>query len=136
MICVIIEAVSIMRGGPPHQTEREAQRFMSDALNESEVRQRLSTRIIGAEYRHLPVTHSTQDDVSAAGRAGAAEGLAITADEQTRGRGRFRRSWMSPPGASLLVSVLLRPNAELLPSLSMISAPCRSARDSPRVPAA
>ena len=95
---------------------------MSDALNESEVRQRLSTRIIGAEYRHLPVTHSTQDDVSVAGRAGAAEGLAITADEQTRGRGRFRRSWMSPPGASLLVSVLLRPNAELLPSLSMIAA--------------
>lgn len=95
---------------------------MPDALNESEVKQRLTTRIIGAEYTHLPVTHSTQDDVSAAGRAGAAEGLTITADEQTRGRGRFRRSWMSPPGASLLISILLRPNADLLPSLSMICA--------------
>ncbi len=95
---------------------------MHDALNESEVKQRLATRIIGAEYRHLPLTHSTQDDVSAAGREGTAEGLTITADEQTRGRGRFRRSWMSPPGASLLVSILLRPSAELLPSLSMICA--------------
>lgn len=93
---------------------------MPDTLNESEVKQRLTTRIIGTEYRHLPVTHSTQDDVSAAGRAGEAEGLAITADEQTRGRGRFRRTWMSPPGASLLVSILLRPSAELLPTLSMI----------------
>lgn len=91
-------------------------------MNESAVRERLATRIIGAEYRHLAVTHSTQDDVSAAGRAGAAEGLVVTADEQTRGRGRFRRSWMSPPGASLLVSVLLRPGPELLPTLSMICA--------------
>ena len=95
---------------------------MPNALNESEVRQRLTTRVIGAEYKHLPVTHSTQDDVSAAGREAAAEGLVITADEQTRGRGRFRRSWMSPPGASLLVSILLRPNPHLLPSLSMICA--------------
>ena len=95
---------------------------MPDALNESEIAQRLSTRIIGADYRHLAVTHSTQDDVSTAGRAGAAEGLTITADEQTRGRGRFRRSWMSPPASSLLVSVLLRPSPDLLPSLSMICA--------------
>ena len=95
---------------------------MPDVLNESEVKQRLTTRIIGAEYRHLPVTHSTQDDVSEAGRAGAAEGLTITADEQTRGRGRFRRTWIAPPGSSLLVSILLRPSAELLPSLSMICA--------------
>ena len=95
---------------------------MADALNETEVRQRLTTRTIGADYRHLSVTHSTQDDVSTAGQEGAAEGLTITADEQTRGRGRFRRSWMSPPGASLLVSILLRPNAELLPTLSMICA--------------
>ena len=95
---------------------------MPDGLSESDVSQRLTTRIIGADYRHLSLTHSTQDDVSEAGRAGAAEGLTITADEQTRGRGRFRRSWMSPPGASLLVSILLRPSAELLPSLSMIAA--------------
>ena len=95
---------------------------MPDVLSESNVKERLTTRIIGADYRHLSLTHSTQDDVSEAGRAGAVEGLTITADEQTRGRGRFRRSWMSPPGASLLGSILLRPGTELLPSLSMIAA--------------
>ncbi len=31
------------------------------------------------------------------------------ADHQTAGRGRMGRSWVAPPGASLLVSVLLRP---------------------------
>ncbi len=95
---------------------------MPDDLNESAIRERLRTGLVGSEYRHVPLTWSTQDDVSTAGRAGAAEGLAVTADEQTRGRGRFRRAWMSPPGASLLLSVLLRPDDALLPSLSMICA--------------
>jgi BirA family transcriptional regulator, biotin operon repressor / biotin---[acetyl-CoA-carboxylase] ligase len=40
---------------------------------------------------------------------GAAEGLVAVADHQTAGRGRLGRSWVAPPGASLLLSVLLRP---------------------------
>lgn len=39
--------------------------------------------------------------------AGAAAGLVVVADEQSAGRGRLGRSWVAPPGASLLVSVLL-----------------------------
>ncbi len=95
---------------------------MPDDLNTSAVRQRLTTKTIGADYRHMALTHSTQDDVSAAGVGGAAEGLVMTADEQTRGRGRFRREWLSPPGTSLLISILLRPRTEILPSLFMIAA--------------
>jgi BirA family biotin operon repressor/biotin-[acetyl-CoA-carboxylase] ligase len=41
---------------------------------------------------------------------GAAEGLVVVAGEQTHGRGRLGRVWVAPPGASLLVSVLLRPD--------------------------
>jgi BirA family biotin operon repressor/biotin-[acetyl-CoA-carboxylase] ligase len=41
---------------------------------------------------------------------GASEGLVAVADEQTAGRGRLGRDWIAPPGASLLVSVLLRPH--------------------------
>ena len=37
------------------------------------------------------------------------EGVVAVADEQTAGRGRLDRSWVAPPGAALLVSVLLRP---------------------------
>ena len=40
---------------------------------------------------------------------GAQEGLVAVADEQTAGRGRLDRTWVAPPGAALLVSVLLRP---------------------------
>ena len=34
----------------------------------------------------------------------------LVADHQTAGRGRLDRTWVAPPGASLLVSVLLRPD--------------------------
>ena len=42
-------------------------------------------------------------------RHGAPEGLVAVADHQTAGRGRLGRTWEAPPGASLLLSVLLRP---------------------------
>jgi len=42
-------------------------------------------------------------------RTGADAGLVVVADEQTEGRGRRGRTWIAPPGSSLLVSVLLRP---------------------------
>jgi len=54
-------------------------------------------------------TGSTNADVLARAASGAPEGLVIAADEQTAGRGRLGRTWASPPGASVSVSVLLRP---------------------------
>lgn len=52
---------------------------------------------------------STNAEVAAAARAGAAEGLVLAADLQTLGRGRLDRKWSSPQGAGLTLSVLLRP---------------------------
>ena len=57
----------------------------------------------------LPETGSTNADVAAAARAGAAEGLVVAADHQTAGRGRLGRSWDTSRGAGLAVSFLLRP---------------------------
>jgi BirA family biotin operon repressor/biotin-[acetyl-CoA-carboxylase] ligase len=54
-------------------------------------------------------TGSTNADVAAAARDGAAGGLVIVAEQQTAGRGRAGRSWVSAPRAGLAVSVLLRP---------------------------
>jgi BirA family biotin operon repressor/biotin-[acetyl-CoA-carboxylase] ligase len=61
------------------------------------------------DVRWLDETSSTNDDVLAAAREGAAEGLVVVADHQTAGRGRMGRPWQAPPGASLLCTVLLRP---------------------------
>jgi len=52
---------------------------------------------------------STQDLVREAAGRGEPEGLAIMALNQTRGRGRYGRSWISPRGRNLALSMLLRP---------------------------
>ena len=53
-------------------------------------------------------TGSTNDDVTALADAGAPEGTSVVAEQQTAGRGRQGREWVSPMGAGLWVSVLVR----------------------------
>lgn len=54
-------------------------------------------------------TGSTNADLLARARSGAPDGEVLVADHQTAGRGRLGRTWEAPPGASLLVSILVRP---------------------------
>jgi BirA family biotin operon repressor/biotin-[acetyl-CoA-carboxylase] ligase len=59
------------------------------------------------------VTGSTNEDTAAAARQGAAEGLVILAEEQTNGKGRLGRTWVSPRHKGLWLSMLLRPTAPI-----------------------
>jgi BirA family biotin operon repressor/biotin-[acetyl-CoA-carboxylase] ligase len=70
----------------------------------------LRTRI-GNVIEHRADVSSTNDVAAALAARGAAEGLVVVADSQNAGRGRHGRSWHSPPGSGLYVSVLLRPPA-------------------------
>ncbi len=54
-------------------------------------------------------TGSTNADLLAAADAGAPAGTVLVAELQTGGRGRLGRSWLSPAGAGLTFSMLLRP---------------------------
>src|SRR5262245_1222159 len=58
----------------------------------------------------LAETGSTNSDLLAAARAGAAEGTVLATEVQTAGRGRLDRVWICPPRAALSFSVLLRPD--------------------------
>lgn len=60
-------------------------------------------------------TGSTNADLVALARAGEPPGIVLVTDHQTAGRGRLGRTWHAPPGASLLVSVLLRPGPRATP---------------------
>ena len=53
---------------------------------------------------------STNAVVAERALAGEPAGLVVVAEEQTAGRGRLDRSWVSPPRAGLTLSVLLRPD--------------------------
>ena len=61
------------------------------------------------EVRWLTEIDSTNRYLIDEARAGAPAGLVVVAEHQTAGRGRLGRTWLAPPGASLLMSVLLRP---------------------------
>lgn len=67
----------------------------------------------GRAYRYLGRTTSTQDALRAWAEAGAPEGAVVLAEQQTGGRGRRGRPWISPPGAGLYFSILLRPRLPL-----------------------
>lgn len=59
------------------------------------------------------------DLAAQAAASGAAEGLVIVAGTQTAGRGRRGRPWVSPPGAGLYLSLLLRPTAAAIRVLTL-----------------
>jgi BirA family transcriptional regulator, biotin operon repressor / biotin---[acetyl-CoA-carboxylase] ligase len=61
-------------------------------------------------YESLP---STNNEVARLAAQGAEEGLAVVADEQTAGRGRMQRTWVSPKGAGLYFSILLKPEISM-----------------------
>jgi BirA family biotin operon repressor/biotin-[acetyl-CoA-carboxylase] ligase len=53
---------------------------------------------------------STNDLALALAAQGAPDFTAVLADQQTAGRGRRGRTWWSPPGAGLYLSVVVRPD--------------------------
>ncbi|MET0339601.1 MAG: biotin--[acetyl-CoA-carboxylase] ligase [Polyangiales bacterium] len=87
-------------------------------LTHAAVSARLGTQRIGRSLTLLASTGSTNDDARRAASEGAPDGHVIIADHQTAGRGSRGRSWSSPPGTDLYVSVVLRvelPPARLPP---------------------
>ena len=63
------------------------------------------------DLRVVAETGSTNSDLLAGARQGLAEGSVLVAEAQSAGRGRMGRAWVSPPGAALMFSALLRPAA-------------------------
>jgi BirA family biotin operon repressor/biotin-[acetyl-CoA-carboxylase] ligase len=81
----------------------------------------LNTCLIGREVFYYPVVTSTMDTARQHIKQGAGVGTVIIADEQTAGRGRLNRTWISPPGDNIFFSVILRPEVEYIYSLIMLA---------------
>lgn len=63
---------------------------------------------IGEPLHYFREIGSTNDEALRLAEAGAAEGTTVVSAAQTAGRGRLGRSWFSPAGAGLYVSVVIR----------------------------
>ena len=80
----------------------------------------LDTEFIGKRILYFPRLPSTMDTARREAGKGAAAGTVIIAGEQTAGRGRVKRRWLSPPG-NIALSVILYPDVASLPYLVMIA---------------
>ena len=81
-----------------------------DVLVEREVRRCLSPGTGCPDLRCLEEVDSTNSYLKREALAGAASGTVAVANCQSAGRGRMTRSFQSPPGRGVYLSVLLRPH--------------------------
>jgi BirA family biotin operon repressor/biotin-[acetyl-CoA-carboxylase] ligase len=77
--------------------------------------------MLGAPRLHLRATESTSDRAKTLALAGAPHGALVTAAEQSAGRGRQGRTWTTPPGTALAMSLVLRDAPPLLPLVAAVA---------------
>jgi BirA family biotin operon repressor/biotin-[acetyl-CoA-carboxylase] ligase len=93
---------------------------MKASLSPEAITQDLETRFIGRRVIYYPSVTSTNELAKEEARRGAEGGTVVIAGEQTGGRGRLRRTWLSPEG-SIALSLVLYPAVAQLPSLIMVA---------------
>lgn len=82
----------------------------ADAPLPDRVRRGLKATVVGSQHLAYGRVSSTNDLALMLAREGGPDGLVVTAEEQWAGRGRLGRSWHSPAGSGLWVSIVLRPD--------------------------
>lgn len=79
------------------------------AMEVSAVSARLAG-LLSREVRYFDAVDSTNDEALRWADAGAADGCLVVADQQTSGRGRLGRRWVTVPGAGLAFSMVIHPS--------------------------
>ena len=80
-----------------------------DTIAEEEVASRLQTERMGRQIRYFSRIDSTNQYAKRIAEEGAPDGTLIIADEQTAGKGRSGRTWVTPPAEAIAFTLLLRP---------------------------
>ncbi len=84
-----------------------------DSLADGEIVHNLGTKWLAHSYHYLTTIGSTNDYALKLAAEGAPHGAVVVAEQQTKGRGRLKREWMSFPNRGIYLSMLLR---DLLPT--------------------
>jgi len=94
--------------------------MVEKSISPASITNNLETHFIGQRVIYYPSLASTMEVAKQEAQKGAAEGTVIIADEQTAGKGRIKRVWLSPKG-SIALSVILYPGVAYLPFLTMLA---------------
>lgn len=84
-----------------------------DLLSAGELASAVAGRRVGKELVCLETVDSTNNEVKRRAVDSVPDGLVVIAGEQTGGRGRRGRAFVSPAGKGLYLSALLRPDCPL-----------------------
>ena len=82
-----------------------------DSLMAPVIARGLKTKWAGKKIVYLRSVDSTNRYARALAADGAEQGTLVVADEQTAGRGRRGRGWISPAGEGIFMTLILRPQA-------------------------
>lgn len=95
-----------------------------DVLSREEIMSHMDTKWAGRNVYFYEETDSTNTRAKAEGEMGGCHGALFVADQQNAGKGRRGRTWQSPAGSSIYMSVLLRPEFDPAeaPMLTLIMA--------------
>ena len=80
-----------------------------DSLSEMELQSIRKTEWAGAEIFYFPTIDSTNAKAKELAEEGHASGTLVVADQQVAGRGRRGRSWSSPAGVGIFMTLMLKP---------------------------
>ena len=87
---------------------------------------------LGLPIHSAAVLSSTNDEAHRLAAEGAPHGALVVADAQSSGRGRRGRTWVTPPGTALALTLVLRPDLppSRAPELQLVAAVavCEAAR--------
>ncbi len=81
-----------------------------DIIDYEEILPFLTTKYMGRNFIHYDEVDSTNIQCRRECNNKPIEGMVIAAEEQTSGKGRLGRSWVSPKGTGVWMSVVLTPN--------------------------
>lgn len=95
-----------------------------DILNRQEIENALHTRWAGRPLIYSEKTGSTNDDIMELSDQGYGQGTLCVTDCQTKGKGRRGRTWISPTGCNVYMSILLKPKMlpEHAPTVTLVMA--------------
>lgn len=98
-------------------------------LSKDKIQSFLDTCYIGKNLVLYETVTSTNTIAKQMAKKSATHGSCIIAEEQTQGRGRLKRSFFSPKGSGIYLSIILRPNDKcdnLLITINAAVAVCRA----------
>ena len=78
-------------------------------LNEENIKGQLGTNWAARYLVYKDTTDSTNNDAEKLGETDAPHGTLVVADRQDKGRGSRGRSWSTPSGSNIAMSLMLRP---------------------------